>query len=89
MRTDKEIKIKDIAGERVAIRQGNYGTDMTRIIAFNPVGEWLWNQFFEKDFTENDVIVLLENEYGLDRTIATRDAKKWLILCIEAGIIKN
>lgn len=89
MKIDQEIKIKDIAGERVAIRQGSYGTNMTKIIAFNSMAEWLWNQFFEKDFSENDVIDLLENEYGLDRTIASHDAKKWLTQCIEAGIIKN
>ena len=89
MRTDKEINIIDIAGERVAVRQGSYETDMTRIIAFNPMAEWLWNRFTDKDFTEDDVINILEQEYSLEKEIAVRDAKKWLTQCLETGIIKN
>ncbi|NDV78074.1 PqqD family protein [Dysgonomonas sp. 511] len=87
MRTKKEIVIKDIAGERVAIRQGRAGADLTKIIAFNPSAEWLWHQLSGKDFSEEDVIDLLMTEYSLDKTTATADAKKWLDQCIKAEII--
>lgn len=88
MKKDKEIKITDIAGERVAIRQGKYGTDMTKIIAFNPTAEWLWNQLADKDFSENDVICLLEEKFDLDSSIVVKDAKIWIEQCVNAGIIK-
>ena len=87
MRIKEEIKIKEIAGERVAIRQGKFGVDMTKIIAFNPSAEWLWNQLSGKDFSEKDIVDLLINAYALDETTAAEDAKKWIDQCIKAEII--
>lgn len=89
MKTDKEIKIRDIAGERVAVRQGSYGTDMTKIVAFNPVAEWLWEQLTDKEFTKNDITNLLKDGFDLDKQTATRDAEAWVNQCLEVGIIKD
>ena len=89
MRIKEEIKIKEIAGERVAIRQGEFGVDMTKIIAFNPSAEWLWNQLSGKDFSEEDVVGLLISVYALDEATAEKDARKWIDQCIKAGIIDN
>ena len=87
MRIKEEIKIKEIAGERVAIRQGSFGVDMTKIIAFNPTSEWLWNQLSGKDFTEDDIIGLLTKGFDLDKVTALQDAQKWIEQCVKAEII--
>lgn len=89
MKTKEEIKIKEIAGERVAIRQGSHGQDMTKIIAFNPVAEWLWNQLEGKTFTKDDVVHLLMNAYEIEQTTAEQDAEKWIKQCIDADIIEE
>lgn len=88
MRINKEIKIKDIAGERIALRQGSYGADMTNIIAFNPTAEWLWNKLANKDFSDTDIKTLLQEAFDLDEQTAARDAKKWIDQCFKADIIK-
>ena len=87
MRIKEEIKIKEIAGERVAIRQGKFGVDMTKIIAFNSTAEWLWNQLSDKDFSEQDVILLLINAFDLNEVTAKQDAQKWIDQCVKAEII--
>ena len=89
MRTKNDIKIREIAGERVAIRQGKFGVDMTKIIAFNPTAEWLWNQLSGKDFSKEEVVNLLINAYGLDEATAEQDAQKWIEQCINANIVEN
>ena len=88
MRIKEDIKIKEIAGERVAIRQGKFGVDMTKIIAFNPTAEWLWNQLSGKDFSKEDVVGLLIDAYNLDETTADLDAQKWIEQCINANIVE-
>lgn len=87
MRTNEEIKIIDVAGERVAVRQGSYGTDMTKIISFNQTAEWLWNNLKEKNFTKDDIINLLVDSYEIEPAKAEEDADKWIKQCIEANII--
>ncbi|MDR1718169.1 MAG: PqqD family protein [Prevotella sp.] len=88
MRRKEDIKIKEIAGERVAIRQGSHGQDMTKIIAFNPVAEWLWNQLEGKNFTKEDVMDLLMGTYKIEQSTAEGDAERWINQCIEADIIE-
>ena len=87
MRIKEEIKIKEIAGERVAIRQGSFGVDMTKIISLNPTAEWLWHQLSGKDFTEEDIVGLLTNGFDLDEVTALQDARKWIEQCVKAEII--
>ena len=87
MRIKEEIKIKEIAGERVAIRQGTFGADMTKIIAFNPTAEWLWEQLSGKNFSEEDIVGLFMNAFNLDEATAIQDARKWIEQCIKAEII--
>lgn len=87
MRIREEIKIREIAGERVAVRQGEVDVDLTKIISFNSSAEWLWNQLTGKDFTEQEVINLLVESFGIDEAIAKQDAKKWIDQCINAEII--
>jgi len=43
MRIKKGLKIRNIAGEKVLIMQGQVGVDMTKVISFNNTAEWLWN----------------------------------------------
>lgn len=88
MKTKNDIRIKEIAGERVAIRQGNYGRDMTRIIAFNPVAEWLWQKLEGKDFTKEDIASLLTDTYPIDQDTAEKDARQWIVQCLDADIIE-
>ena len=78
MKIKEEIKIRDIAGERVLIMQGRIGADMTKLISFNPTAEWLWNSLIDKDFTEENVVDLLIEQYDLDQDKAIKDAKLWI-----------
>ena len=89
MRLNEEIKIKEIAGERVAIRQGKFGVDMTKIISFNMSAEWLWHELSGKDFVKEDVVALLKNSYDLDDATAEQDAQRWIEQCIKSEIIIN
>ena len=78
MRIKKGLKIRDIAGERVLIMQGHVGADMTKLVSFNSTAELLWNSFVDKDFTEEDVVGLLVEQYQIDNETAGKDARVWI-----------
>ncbi|MDR1859871.1 MAG: PqqD family protein [Bacteroidales bacterium] len=70
--------IKLIGTERVVIVQGRAGADLTKIVAFNAVAEWLWNTFSGRDFSEDDVAELLAQQYSLPPEQALADTRTWL-----------
>jgi hypothetical protein len=78
MRIKEGLKIRDIAGEKVLIMQGRVGADMTKLISFNPTAEWLWNNFIDRDFKEEDVVDLLIEHYDIDIDTAVNDAGIWI-----------
>jgi hypothetical protein len=89
MRIKKEYIIKDIGGERVIIVQGRAGIDLTKIISFNSVAEWLWDSFSDRDFTENEVADFLVQKYEISAEIALTDAKQWIKQLLDAKLLEK
>jgi hypothetical protein len=88
MKIKSGYKIKDIAGEKVLFMQGHAGVDMTKIISFNATSEWLWNTFSGKDFSEDDVVELIEKQYGIDSETARQDACRWIAQLSNVNLIE-
>ena len=78
MKIKEGLKIRDIAGEKIMIMQGQLGADMTKLVSFNASAEWLWNNLKEKEFTEEDVVRLLVEQYQIDNETAAKDARVWI-----------
>jgi hypothetical protein len=88
MRIKEGYAIKHIGSERVVIKQGRIGMDMTKVISFNPVSEWLWQEFASRDFTENEVASLLVEQYGIDAGEAVADVDRWIGQLTEAQLLE-
>ena len=78
MRIKKGLKIRSVAGEDVLIMQGHVGVDMTKVASFNNAAKWLWDEFYEKEFSVDDVAQSLITRYNIDVAIAKADAGKWI-----------
>jgi len=83
------LKIREMAGEHVLIRQGRYGTDMTRVITLNDSACVLWNELQNKEFEVEDAAALLVGRYGIDAGTARRDAAAWVEKLRSAGLIQG
>lgn len=87
MRLQSDIKIRDIAGERLIVLQGKNGLDLTRVVEMNSTAEWLWNELQGTEFTENLAAAILTRQYGIDEEQALADARKWIGGLSAAGLI--
>jgi hypothetical protein len=88
MKIKDGLNIREIAGERVAIRQDADSVDLTHVIAFNATAEWLFLQLSGKEFEEADLVRLLVEQYGIDEATALADTRKWIQQSLNAGIIQ-
>lgn len=77
MRIKKEYIVREIAGEHIVVIQGELQADMTRVIALNDSGAWLWTELSGRDFSDRDVAGLLCSRYEVDEKTALSDARKW------------
>ena len=89
MKIKEGHEIKTIGNDRVVIVQGRAGMDLTKIISFNAVGEWLWHIVEGSDFTETQVADLLVKHYAIPMEQALADARQWISQLSEAQLLEG
>ena len=77
MKISEKHKVREMAGQHVVIIQGRNGEDMTKIISLNESSLFLWNRMLGRDFEIADAAEALVAEYGIDESVALRDAQAW------------
>ena len=87
MKLNNNYILREIAGEKVVVKQGTHGVDMTKIISFNESAAALWENFTGKDFTAEDAAEFLQNRYGINAELASKDSQNWISKLVECGAI--
>ena len=78
MRIKEDLKIREIAGEKIVILERAHQVEFTRVMVLNKTSEWLWNQLFEKEFDVAEVAGLLQKKYDVEESLAMADSLKWI-----------
>ena len=80
-------KVRKIAGENIILLQGKTGGDMTRVVAFNESALLMWDSLQGKDFTVDDAVAVLLDNYDVEEATARADAEKWVETIRENGLL--
>lgn len=86
MKIKEQYKVREMAGEHVIIMQGKHGSDLTKIISLNESALYLWNELQGKEFDTEAVANLILDRYGIEKSIATADAERWIEKLRECNI---
>ncbi len=80
------FNLRNICGEQVIVAEGKENIDFSNIISMNDASAYLWNAIQGKDFTVDDLVELLTQEYEVDEQTARKDAQALANQWLEAGI---
>lgn len=78
MRINEKMKIRDVAGENIVIMPSDDAADMTKVVALNESSLLLYNQLKGREFSLDDAVQLLLDNYDVDEATARKDAEAWL-----------
>ena len=78
MKIDSKFKLRKVAGENIIVNQGQVGADMTKIISLNSSASLLYKELEGKNFTVEDVAVILREAYEIEKDLAAKDAATWV-----------
>ena len=87
MKIDPRKKVRHVAGEDIVVMQADGMADMTRVVAFNESALMLYNRLKDREFTLDDAVQALLNEYDVDAETARRDAAEWLQTMNDNGML--
>ena len=82
------LKLREIAGEKMLVINGASGVDLTKVVMLNSTAEFLWNSLQGKDFQNGCVEELLVGKYGITKEQAKTDADAWIKSLIDAGLVE-
>ena len=87
MKINPIYKVRKVAGENIILLQGKTNGDMTRVVAFNESALLMWDSLQGKDFTLDDAVAVLLENYEVEESVARADAGKWVEKIRENGLL--
>ncbi len=78
MRINEKMKIRNVAGENIVIMPSDDAADMTKVVALNESSLLMYNQLKGREFSLDDAVQLLLDNYDVDEATARKDAEAWL-----------
>ena len=90
MKTKKGFNLRQVCGENIIVADGEENIDFSNIISMNETSAYLWKNIQGKDnFTAEDLVALLQQEYDVDPSVALEDTKALINQWIDAGIVEG
>lgn len=88
MKTKKGFRLRNICGENIIAAEGIENIDFSRIISMNESSAFLWKKVEGKEFTEDELVSFLTEEYEVDEETARNDVKQLVAKWQKARIIE-
>ena len=86
MRTKQGFNLRNVCGENIIVAEGEENIDFSDIISMNETSAYLWKQVQGKEFTPEQLVELLMQEYDVAEGEALRDVEQLIKVWCEAGI---
>lgn len=88
MKAKPGFNLRVVCGENIIVAEGEENIDFSNIISMNESSAYLWQNIQGKEFTHEDLVGLLTQEYEVDEATALKDVKVLTELWLQAGIIE-
>lgn len=88
MKAKPGFNFRVVCGENIIVAEGEENIDFSNIISMNESSAYLWQNIQGKEFTHEDLVGLLTQEYEVDEATAMKDVKALTELWLQAGIIE-
>lgn len=80
MKINNNLILRQVGDEYMIVNPFSNTVDMTQVYSLNETAAWIWEQMKDKEFTLENMVQLLQEEYDVDESTATADLSE---LCQE------
>ena len=88
MTLDRAFRLKKVAAEDMLIDTRGGAAHFDNVYRFSPAAAWLWNKALGKDFSEEDLVAWLCEEYEVSQAQAQLDVHELVADWLKYGIAK-
>lgn len=89
MKAKEGFNLRTVCGEQIIVAEGKENIDFSNIISMNETSAYLWEAIKDKEFSLEDLVELLLEQYEVDKDIASKDVAALVKQWKDAGIIDD
>lgn len=89
MKLNADLVLREVGGEYMIVNPFSDTVDMTQVYSLNETAAWLWQQMEGKEFTLDDMVAVLREEYEVDEATAQADLTELCQQWISAGLAQE
>ena len=87
MKVKPGFKLNQVCGQTFLVPMGEGNIDFSKLIALNESSLLMWKKMEQGEFTEDDLVNILLEEYEVDETTARKDVKAILKQYKDEGVV--
>ena len=80
MRIKENLKLRQVGNRYMIVDAVGENVNLTNVYTLNDTAAWLWNYAAGKDFSENDLVEELLNNFEVEKDLADKDVHTLLNL---------
>ncbi|MCQ2112952.1 MAG: PqqD family protein [Bacteroidaceae bacterium] len=88
MKIKEGFELRKICAENIVISHGVSNINFTKVISLNQSAALIWNKVIGRDFTLDDMVDIILEEYEVDEPTAREDCQQLLKDWTEVGFIE-
>ena len=88
MRIKDGFILRTICGENVVVGEGLAQVNFNKLLSLNETAAFLWKEVEGKDFTKEDLVKLLVDNYEVTAELAGPDVDKLLGTWVSEGVVE-
>lgn len=88
MKLVEGFRLRDVMGQATVIGEGVEQVNFNKLVTLNESAAFLWRAVEGKEFTVETLASLLMENYGIDESLATKDAETLAGQWLEIGLAK-
>lgn len=89
MKAKEGFNLRTVCGEQIIVAEGKENIDFSNIISMNETSAYLWEAIKGKEFSQEELVDLLLEQYEVDKDIASKDVEALVKQWKDAGIIDD
>ena len=87
MQVKPGFKLNTVCGETFLVPMGESNIDFSKLIVLNESSLLLWNKMQQGEFTIDDLVATILDEYGIDEATARKDVEALISQFQKEGVI--
>ena len=88
MKLVEGFRLRDVMGQATVIGEGVEQVNFNKLVTLNESAAFLWRAVEGKEFTVETLASLLMENYGIDESLAAKDAETLAGQWLEIGLAK-